>query len=53
MNIDQFRTSNIKTLDDFINMWMAKNKVNPKDWPLEMREGEWFEQFLAFQTSEE
>ncbi len=52
MNINEFRASSIKTLDDFVNVWLAKNATNPKDWPILMTEGEWFEQFLAYQTSE-
>jgi hypothetical protein len=30
----------------------AGNEHDPKDWPLEMRLGDWDEQFLIFMTTE-
>lgn len=54
----------MQTLEDFVkevreeigsfyDYWREQNKVNPKEWPLEMEdgnEGGWWEQFIAYES---
>ena len=36
----------------FERMWVRENKKTPKQYPMQMRSGDWFEQFMSFITTE-
>jgi len=36
-----------KGIDSFSIHWEIENEVNPSDFPMEMDEGDWFEQLLT------
>lgn len=48
MHLDEAVKAEIKSLEDFKAFWLEKHKTDPGDWPLELPEGEWFEQYLAW-----
>jgi len=48
MNLDLFYKNQKKYVDLFFEYWTFKNKKEPKNYPLEMLEGDWFEQFNFF-----
>jgi hypothetical protein len=46
ISLSNFRNIKQKQLDAFCKYWISKHE--DEDWPLEMNEGEWEEQFQAF-----
>lgn len=52
MNIAEFAREEQETITAFIQWWMDNNKINPGHFPLEMEPEEWFEQYIAYFTSD-
>lgn len=50
MTLDEFKAELEKDSQEFFNQWKANQAKDPQFWPNSMSEGDWFEQFLAFQT---
>jgi len=52
ISLDQFTAITKNEVEAFKNHWGAERSKDPKNWPLEMSEGDWFEQFLAFLSTQ-
>lgn len=52
MTVDEYRHELLACVEHFVDHWRAEMKKNPSQWPKEMDEGEWYEQFLMFMSSE-
>jgi len=53
MTLDEFRQYQLDKLDAFVAYWVAENKANPEQFPLELpedNEGVWFELFEEFEV---
>lgn len=50
MNLEEFSEIAKADIDRFVANWRKGVKKEPDMWPLDLPEGEWFEQFLAFTT---
>ncbi len=48
MNLQAFHQKEKDYIDKFYLYYLRQSKENTEDFPLEMEEGEWQEQFLAF-----
>lgn len=40
-------------VDEFFVYWVSHNKENPTDWPLNLTENEWLEQYESWATRED
>lgn len=47
-DIHGFMLSMQHELKDFIENWEEKNLENPTDWPMEMSEEDWLDQFITW-----
>lgn len=47
MTLEEFVSGLERELSDFKQMWVDENKLSPDEFPLEMNEGEWYEQWIA------
>ena len=51
MTIEDFVASIRGDIAKFEANWKAQAKVDPKNWPAVMNEGDWYDQFLIFEAS--
>lgn len=49
MTLEEFKQTILKDLEGFEKEWEEGRQANPDHYPLELGEGDWFEQFLSFQ----
>ena len=40
-------------IDRFAANWRAQHAAKPEEWPLQMNEGDWYDQFLMYESSGE
>jgi hypothetical protein len=52
MTLSQYVKSRKKELDDFEKYWKAQRKIDKDNWPINVPEGEWYEQELAYNEGE-
>lgn len=48
MNIDDMRLRFEADIDSFVSHWKTMSDLEPTNYPAEMDEQEWYEQFLAY-----
>lgn len=51
--LQQFAAELREEIGSFYDYWLEQHKAHPKEWPLEMEdgnEGGWWEQFIAYQA---
>lgn len=53
MTLEEFIAEMKKDIDKFEVNWRKQNVAKPEHWPMEMNEGDWYEQFLMFEASGE
>lgn len=46
MTLDEFKATLLEDIDAFVINHKKGHEENPEVWPLEMDEGDWFDQFL-------
>jgi hypothetical protein len=46
--LDEFIEEREKDIERFKKEWLEGNKKDPDNWPMEMPDGEWDEQFRAW-----
>jgi hypothetical protein len=51
MNLDSFNTLLFKHTTEFISKYRAGHAENPDNWPLEMNEADWVDQFMTWLDS--
>lgn len=47
MTLDEFKAKTERALQSFRQFWLGMNDAQDDSYPLEMGEGDWFEQFLS------
>lgn len=52
MTIEEFKEIALKDLDRFVQMYKEGMESNVDHYPKKLPEGDWFEQFVMFQTLE-
>ena len=50
MDLFEFVESMKEEIDEFAKLYQLNGGTFPEDYPIEMNEGEWFEQLLAHMT---
>lgn len=50
MTLDEFEADLLKEAKEFVQKWRDGNERLPDEWPLEMNDGEWWEQYLSDMT---
>lgn len=50
MTLKEFVIKTKSDLDFFEEWWIENNKNTPKEFPIELGEGDWLEQFHFFDT---
>lgn len=50
MTFDEFKRTVLKDVEAFEQEWQTGHEAHPDRYPLELSEGDWFDQFLSFQT---
>ena len=48
MTLEEFIKECHKDIDDFEASWLDESDDAPKNFPMEMEPGDWWEQFVAF-----
>jgi len=48
VTIDEFHAEMKVAIDSFIVYWKFRNEGNPKLWPLDLKEDDWHEQWIAW-----
>ena len=48
MTFDKFADCLWEDVRGFLNMWRVGHADDPKAFPAEMSDGDWYEQFLAY-----
>lgn len=48
MSFEEFVQQCREEIEGFHAYWLREQKANPKAFPTEMGEGDWFEQFMAY-----
>lgn len=51
MTLDQYVQQLKKDVEEFEAMWRKNHATRPQEWPLSMGEGDWYEQFLMFEST--
>ena len=51
MNLQEFKKTIEDDLSSFEQFWKDEGEKEPKNFPEELKEGDWFEQFLMFISS--
>jgi len=49
MKLLEFVLVTQQELEEFKIWWGKENKKNPTQFPLELNEGDWYEQFITYQ----
>lgn len=49
--LDDFVAEMRKDIDTFEANWRRQHAENPKHWPMELGGGDWYEQFMMFESS--
>ena len=44
--LSEFVAEMRKDIDDFEANWVVEHAKNPKQWPMKMRAGDWYDQLL-------
>ena len=52
MKIQEFQSSLENDVERFFTYYKGMNVKFPKEWPLTMKEGDWYEQFLMWQQQQ-
>lgn len=47
MTLEEFEKDVQETLKRFVRLYAEGNRKDPVNWPLDMDEGEWWEQFIG------
>ena len=47
MKLDEYILLSLSEILDFGKKWAKENEKDPKNWPMEMSEGDWGDQELA------
>lgn len=50
-NLLSFVSEMREDLKEFQEEWLSNNELNPEDFPLDLPEEEWFEQYLCWINS--
>lgn len=53
MKLDDFINILLEDVSKFKDFYLEGHKENPEEFPLELEEGDWLEQFLMFINTEE
>ena len=48
MNIDEMQLQLVEDIASFVSYWVAMSKLDPANYPAEMDEQVWYEQFLTY-----
>lgn len=48
MTLQEFKSAIVKDAEEFVKTWEAGKNHNPEQYPLELPEGDWYDQFLAY-----
>ena len=52
MDIATFKYDTIAFMENFYCWWVSQQGDNPLDFPSEMQEAEWFEQFVEWRETQ-
>ncbi len=48
MTLEEFKSTMKADLDRFVQHYEAGHATDPQNWPAQMGEGDWYDQFLIF-----
>ena len=51
-SLDDFCKEMAKDIEDFKTWWVKNQTKKPEHWPTTMGRGDWWEQFLAYETTD-
>lgn len=49
-NLLSFVSKTREELKEFQEEWLSKHELDPESFPLDMSEGDWFEQYISWVT---
>lgn len=47
MKFREFESKVQEEVRKFLETWVEENRINPDEYPMEMREPDWWEQFIV------
>lgn len=50
ITLDQFYEQMNMDIHSFMKRWKENHQADPESWPMEMNEGDWFDQFISDMT---
>jgi len=53
MSLDEFLAEMRRDMDTFERSWKKNAEKTPEQWPLKMKPGDWYDQFIIFESSGE
>jgi len=51
MKLSEFKREMIADLENFAISWLEGNVADSQKWPLEMPPGDWYDQFLIYESN--
>ena len=43
--VNRHKNNQLRLLDEFLKLWQKNHNIDPKSWPMDLSEADWYEQF--------